>query len=203
MSIAQAIFSKGTIKLIVALGIPVGIAWLFVYSQQQANVEVTKYKQEQKEHPTAERITVNNYSIKEVDDANRIRWQLVARKGIVGQSNQEVELQEVKVEYFDGPVLKARLIAPAGMAQESTRYVKLQGSPREKVIAEGQEGKAKLEAPLVELTKKNQFRASGGVTIEWPGVAKVTGSSASGTIDLADMRHFKIVGNTHAEIVVK
>lgn len=205
MSVVSAIFNKGTIKLLVALAIPAAITWVFLYAQQEANREVEEYKQEQKDNPTTERVTVNNYELKEVDDANRIRWQLVAAEGILDQNSQQVMLKDVKVEYYDPTTreLKMRLIAPAGEAHESNRYVKLSGGPGGKVIAEGQGGKARLESKTVELTKKNRFTATGGVNIILPEVAKVQGDRAEGTFDSADLSNFKIVGNTHAEITVK
>jgi hypothetical protein len=93
-----------------------------------------------------------------------------------------------------------RLIAPQGEANASTKYVQLTSDAGSLVQAEGAGGKAKLEAAKIELMKKNQFIASGGVTIEWPNVAKVTGDMAAGRIDLSDFKDFKIVGNTHAQI---
>ena len=203
MSFVSTIFNRGTLKLVLALTIPTLIGWAFVYSQHQANVEVKKFKEEQKVNPTTSQVTVSNYELKEVDDSNHIRWQLLAKEGIADQANQGVILKDVRVEYFDGPTVKMRLHAPQGMANEANRYVKLSGSEGDPVIAEGEAGKSRLGAQVVELTKKNQFEASGGVTIVWPEVAKVTGRSAAGTIDGSDLRNLKIVGNTHAEIIVK
>lgn len=203
MFFVSTIFNRGTLKLVLALTIPILIVWAFIYSQHQANEEVKKFKAEQKTNPTANQITVSNYELKEVDDSNHIRWQLLAAEGVADQSNQGVMLKDVKVEYFDGPTVKMRLRAPQGLAHEANRYVKLSGCAADPVLAEGEAGKSRLGAQVVELTKKNQFAASGGVTIVWPEVAKVTGLSASGTIDGSDLRNLKIVGNTHAEIVVK
>jgi hypothetical protein len=202
MAVTSAIFSRGTLKLLIALAIPAGIAWVFIYAQQQANIEVDKYKDDIKSNPSNDRVTVTNYELKEVDDANQIRWQLVAKKGIIEPGNQAVALEDVKVEYFDGKTMKMRLISPRGEANEAAHYVRLTGDGQRKVTAQGQEGKGSLEARTVELTKKNQFTASGGVNIS-SEVAKVTGNSATGTIDKGGIKDFKIVGNTHAEIIVK
>ncbi|MBI4534402.1 MAG: hypothetical protein HY711_10705 [Candidatus Melainabacteria bacterium] len=199
----STIFNRGTLKLVLALIIPIVIVWAFVYSQHQATVEVKKFKEEQQANPTANQVTVSNYELKEVDDSNHIRWQLLASEGTADQSNQGVMLKEVKVEYFDGPTVKMCLHAPQGLANETNRYVKLSGSEDNPVLAEGEAGKSRLSAKVVELTKKNQFVASGGVNIVWPEVAKVTGLSASGTIDGSELGNLRIVGNTHAEIVVK
>ncbi len=202
MSFVSTIFNRSNIKLFVALAIPVGIIWLFVYSQQQAVVEEQKYREEQRIHPNAETVAVNNYSLKEVDDANHLRWQLLAKRGVVGTSGRTVVLQEVSVSYFDQGKLKMHLFAPTGDADEETRYVKLTSAEGKRVTAEGEDGKAKLEAQTVELMKKNQFKATGGVIIEWPEVAKVTGDRASGIIDAANLKNLKLAGNTHAVISV-
>lgn len=203
---ASMVFNKNVLKLLAALSIPAGIAWLFFYSQHLAEIEVDSYKKEQKLNPVNEKTIIENYAMKEIDDLNRIRWQLVAKKGTVMPNNKDIELVEVNVEYYDPATreLKMRLIAPFGEANQQTKYVKLQSRDGKKVIAEGQGGKAKLIANVVELIKKNQFLASGGVIIDWPGVAKVTGDSASGLTDLSSgPKDFKVIGNTHAEIVMK
>lgn len=195
------VFSKAALKLVVALAIPAGITYFWFYSQKQANLEVENYKQEQKDNPTQERVTVDNYELKEIDDSNHLRWQLVAEKGIMQPASKNVELDSVKIEYFDkDKKLKMRLIAPVGTANEGNRYVKLDSKDGKHVIAEGQEGKARLETEKLELTKKNQFVATGGVNIIWPGVAKVTGNSATGSLEKTDLKNLKIVGNTHALI---
>jgi hypothetical protein len=206
MSVGSVVLNRSVWKLIVALAIPGGIAWFFFYSQQQANMEVEKYKAEQKAHPMSEELVIKNYAMKEIDDANRIRWQLMADTGKLKSNGKDVELTNVKVEYYDANTreLKMRLSAPFGSADQQTKYVKLQARKGERVVAEGQGGKSKFNAQTVELIKKNQFLASGGVIIDWPGVAKVSGDSASGTTDLASgPKNFKVVGNTHAEIVMK
>lgn len=196
--IFSKIFSKSTLKLIAALSIPAGITYFWFYSNEQARIEVENYKKDQQENPSTENVTVQNYELKEVDDSNQVRWQLVARQGIMQSATREVALDDVKVEYFDGTKLKMRLIAPTGTANEATRIVKLHSDKKTKVIAEGEEGKGRIEALDVELTKKNQFEATGGVNIVWPGVAKVTGKQALGSIGKSGLEKLKIVGNTHA-----
>ena len=198
----SSILNKGTVKLLIALSIPAGIGWAFMYAQREANLEVDEYKKEQKANPTAEKITVNNYELKEVDDTNQIRWQLLAKKGTIEPGAQAVALDDVKVEYFDGQTMKMRLISPHGQADESSHQVKLTAVDGRKVIAEGGEGKGTLQAETVELDKKNQFTATGGVNIV-SEVAKVTGRSATGVIGKNGMQDFKIVGGTHASILVK
>jgi hypothetical protein len=196
------IFNRSNLKMLLALAIPGGIACLFWWAQHTADKEITDLGKKIKENPIQDRIVLDNYELKEVDDSNKVRWQLVARKGIVDQSTQIVTLQDVKVEYYDGDKIKMRLIAPLGEANQATKYVKLTGENGRRVEAEGQEGKAKMLASTVELKEKNKFLASGGVNIVWPQVAKVTGNSATGTVDLSDFKHFKIMGNTHALIFV-
>lgn len=205
MSVVSLVMNRSLWKLALALAIPGSIAWLFFYSQQQANMEIEKYKQEQKNNPVKEELVIKNYAMKEIDDFNRVRWQLVADSGALKGNGRDVELTKVKVEYFD-PItkeLKMRLQAPFGTANQQTKYVKLVAKKGEQVIAEGQGGKTKFTCQTVELIKKNEFLASGGVIIDWPGVAHVSGDSASGTTDLASgPKNFKVVGNTHAEIVM-
>lgn len=207
MSVASMVLNRSTMKLVFALAIPASIAWFFVYSQQQATIEVDKLKKEQQAHPMEEKTVIENYGIKEIDDLNRIRWQLTARSGTLMPNGKDVELEDVKVEYYDPTTreLKMRLVAPFGQADQSTKYVKLQAKNGKNVMAEGGQGaKTKFSSRIVELIKKNQFLATGGVIIDWPGVAKVSGDSASGLTDLSSgPKNFKVVGNTHAEIVMK
>jgi LPS export ABC transporter protein LptC len=196
------IFSRSTLKMLVALSIPVGIAVLFWWAQKTADEQIAETKGKLVQHESQDVITLVDYKLKEVDDANRIRWQLIAKKGIVDQGTQIVTLRDVKVEYYDGDKIKMRLTSPVGEANQQTKYVKLYGENGRRVEAEGEAGKAKMLAATVELKEKNQFLASGGVNIDWPQVAKVSGNSATGSVDLADFKHFKIMGNTHALIFV-
>lgn len=196
-------FFINVIKFVVALAIPAGIAWFFIYAQEQANVEVAAYQKEQKENPTIEAAVVNNYELKEVDDFNHIKWHLSSTKGTLSPNNKDVLLDSICIEYYDGPNVKMRITAPKGTANQETRYVKMIAENGKMVEAIGDEGKSKFSANTVELTKKNQFLASGGVIIVWSEVAKVTGNSASGTIGKTGISQVKVVGNTHALINVK
>ncbi|HEY9786789.1 MAG TPA: LPS export ABC transporter periplasmic protein LptC [Candidatus Obscuribacterales bacterium] len=200
-NILGKIFNRSNLKLVAALSIPAGITYFWFYSNEQARLEVERYQAEQKQNPLTDNVTVKNYELKEIDDLNHIRWQLVAKKGVMKSATKDVALDEVKVEYFDGQKLKMRLIAPQGSANEATRIVHLDSTDDQKVIAEGgEDGKGRIEALNVELTKKNQFTATGGVNIVWPGVAKVTGTKAIGTIGKGGIEGLKIVGNTHTVI---
>ncbi|MBY0356572.1 MAG: LPS export ABC transporter periplasmic protein LptC [Candidatus Obscuribacterales bacterium] len=194
---------RNAVKLVAALSIPAGIVWFFIYSQEQARIEVENYQKEQKANPTSEGMVVNDYQLKEVDDYNHVRWQLVAKKGSMAPNNRDVLLDSVIVEYFDGPNVKMRISAPKGEANQETRYVKLISADNKKVETMGDGGKSKFEASIVELIKKNQFIASGGVIIEWSEVAKVTGNTASGNIDSSGISNVKVAGNTHSTVVVK
>jgi hypothetical protein len=192
---------KKWIKLAVALAIPAGFAGLFIYSQKQADVEVNKYNDFQKAHPPAEKITLDNYELKEIDDANNLKWHLEAKEGTMEPVTKDVDLKEVKLKYFDGTKVKMSLCAPTGVANEITHLVLLTASPKQLVECEGTEGSAKLLAKKVELDKKNDFTATGGVTIIYPGIAKVTGNTCTGSLAHdTDLKNFKIVGNTHATI---
>jgi hypothetical protein len=192
---------KGILKLLLALAIPTVLGLGFYYSQQQANKEVADYQKFQKEHPPVEKITVDNYELKEVDDANNLKWHLTAEKGTMEPETKDVDLKEVKMKYYDGAKVKMSFSAPAGVANEATRLVKLRAADGKLVCCEGADGSSKLQAPKVELTKKNQFIATGGVTILYPGVAKVTGASVIGSLDkTGDMKNFTISGGTHAVV---
>jgi hypothetical protein len=100
--------------------------------------------------------------------------------------------------------MKMRMIAPYGTANQTTKFVKLKGDKGQPVVAEGDGGKSKFECGYMELTKKNQFVASGGVIIDWPGVAKVSANSATGSTQMAEgPKDLKLIGNTHAQIAVR
>lgn len=190
---------KGYLKVLFALAIPGALIGLFFYSQQQANKEVAEYQRHAKEHPSADKISIENYELKEVTDANQMRWQLIAKQGVLEPNTKDVLLRDVTVSYFDGDQIKMRLSAPAGIANENTHLVKLGADDKHRVIAQGGEGKGTLDAAKVELKEKNKFLATGGVNIVFPGVAKVSGSTATGSLEKsADLKNFKIVGNTHA-----
>jgi hypothetical protein len=192
---------KKLLKLAVGLAIPAGFLWLFISAQKQADVEVKNYHEFQKTHPPAEKITLDNYELKEIDDGNHLKWHLEAKQGTMEPASKDVDLKEVKVKYFDGTKVKMSLCAPSGVANETTHMVLLTSSPKELVECEGTEGSAKLLAKKVELNKKNDFTATGGVTIVYPGVAKVTGNTCTGSLAHdTDLKNFKIVGNTHAMI---
>ena len=191
----------GILKLLLALAIPAGIGYLWIYSQQTAEQQVKEFQQNQKEHPDQKETTIDNYQLKEVDDNNEVKWQLVAKQGIMVPTSKDVKLAVVKVEYFDGKKLKMRLSAPQGLTNETTHLVTLDCDHKDRVVCEGEEGKSRLEASKVELNKKNQFTATGGVNILWPGVAKVTGNQAKGTLEHgAELKNLVVQGNTHASI---
>lgn len=200
------VLNRNTAKLVGALAVPLLIAYAFWYSKQEAEREWSHWKTDQLNNPTTQQPVIKDYTMKEIDGENHLRWQLKAREGTIMPNGQDVNLSYVTVEYFDSATkaLKMRLDAPAGTANATTKYVKLQGDGKQRVHAEGEGGKSKFVADTVELTKKNQFNATGGVIIEWPGVAKVSGNSAFGSTNMsAGPKDFKIVGNTHAEFQVR
>ncbi len=198
----RKIFNKGTLKFFAALSIPGSLIYFWYYSTEQARIEMESYKKEQKENPLQDQVTIDNYELKEVDDGNHVRWQLVAVKGTMHSATKDVNLENVQVEYFDGPKLKMRLRAPIGLANESTRKVRLDCDKQARVIAEGEEGKGRMEASKVELTKKNQFEATGGVNIDMPGVAKVTGNHAVGEFGKGGIQKLRVIGNTHSVVTM-
>lgn len=191
---------RGFLKFVLAVSIPCGLVGLVYYAQKEATVQSEEYDKNQKERPMADKITIDNYALKEVDENNQIRWQLTAKTGVLEPSNKDVNLTDIKVEYFNGKTLKMRIVAPIGTTNEVTHIVQLlSGDKGGRVICEGDEGKSRMEADKVELNKKNQFTATGGVNIVWPGVAKVSGKVATGTMG-KKMDNIKISGNTHATI---
>ncbi len=199
-SIIKKIFNKGTFKFIAALSIPACFVYFWYYSKDQARLEMASYDKEQKENPLQDLVRIENYVLKEVDDSNSVRWQLVAKSGIMHPDTKDVDLEQVLVEYFDGPVLKMRLKAPIGLANENTRKIKLDADKVARVIAEGGEGKGTMVAAKVELSKKNQFAATGDVNIVMPGVAKVRANSARGSFGGTGIKDLRVIGNTHSVV---
>jgi hypothetical protein len=192
--------AKGWVGLIVALAIPAILISVFYYSQVEADRQVAEYQVYQKAHPQIQNITVDNYELTEIGEGNIIKWKLKAKEGKLDGDTKDVNLTDVNMQCFEGNVVKMSFKAPIGLANEETHLVKLSSTKTAQVNCEGSAG-AKLQAPKVELTKKNQFIATGGVTIVYPGVAKVTGSTVTGSLEhSADLKNFKIVGNTHALI---
>lgn len=171
-------------------------------AQRNADIEVKKFKAEQAAHPNKDNVTIHGYELKEVDDHNQVRWQLKAKTGTVDAKTHLVNLDGIIVEYFSGPEIKMRLTAPTGEANEQNRYVKLSTQNGQRVVAEGNGGKTRMETSVLELSKNNRFIATDGVNINLPGVAKISGNRAEGNINFSELNNFKIVGNTHAEIVV-
>jgi hypothetical protein len=194
------ILGRVPFKLILALAIPSGIMGLWFYAKNEAEREVGLTASAIKKNPINEKIVVTDYQLKEIDDSNHLRWRLMAVQGITDPVTRDVALKKVNVDYFDGVKVKIRLSAPIGLANESTKHIELDSENKTRVQAEGEEGKSRLTAQKVELMKKNQFQATGGVNIVWPGVAKVSGDKAEGSLASADLKKLKIMGNTHALI---
>ena len=192
--------NRSIVKWIAALAVPAGFSWWFYYAQQQAAHDVEEYKRQQKEHPTNQQISIDNYELKEVDDNDQVHWQLTAKRGVMATKGQIVTLEDINVSYYDGPVLKMHLAAPIGEANEQTKFVKLSEDKRRKVTCDGEAGKLHMETRVMELTKNNQFVARGGVNIILPKVARVYGDEASGNINITALKDFKVSGNTRASV---
>jgi len=187
-------------KLILALSILGTIVGLLWFANYEAEQEDKKYQAEKKLHPTAEKITIDNYELKEVDDFNHMKWRLQAKNAVMEPVTHDVVLTMVTVEYFDEGKVKMKVIAPHGVCNQITKEVKLKSNAKVPVVAEGEEGKSRLETKDLELTKKNQFKATGGVNINMSGVAKVSGEFATGMFGKSELQDVKIVGNTHSTI---
>lgn len=190
------------IKYLIAFAIPVGIVWGFIYAQKEADRQIADFHKDIDKNPHRDNVTINGYVLKEVDDNNQLRWQLKADKGAMDTKTHLVNLTSIVVEYYKGPELKMRLTAPTGQADEANKYVKLSTQNGKRVVAEGDGGKSHMETSILELSKNNRFIASDGVNINLPGVAKISGNRAEGNINISDLNNFKIIGNTHAEIVI-
>ncbi|PWT97966.1 MAG: hypothetical protein C5B53_07285 [Candidatus Melainabacteria bacterium] len=194
------IFNHPYFRFFLALAIPAGILGLWFYAKYTAEQEVGITAKQIKKNPINDKILVDDYQLKEIDDLNHLRWRLVAAQGVTDPATRDVALKTVNVDYFDKGKIKIHLSAPVGVANEGTKAVELDAEKDQRVQAIGEEGKAKLEATKVELIKKNQFLATGGVNILWPGVAKVRGDKAEGSLASTDLKKLKIMGNTHALI---
>jgi hypothetical protein len=199
----SVIFQRINWKLLLALIIPSVIMGLWFYAKYTAEQDIGAVDASIKKNPINDKIVVSDYQLKEIDDSNHIRWRLKAAQGMSDPITRDVALREVSVDYFDGVKIKMHLSAPIGIANESTKIVELDCENKTRVKATGEEGKAELEASKVELIKKNQFRATGGVNILWPGVAKVSGQLAEGSLASTDLNKLKITGNTHALIGIQ
>jgi lipopolysaccharide export system protein LptC len=158
--------------------------------------------EEMNKHPLTEQTTVDNYELKEIDDHNNIKWQLVAKRGVMtSDGSKDVMLDHVFLKYYDGKILKMSITAPSGIANENTHIVKLNSDQKQRVVAENGTNHGRLEASKVVLNKRNEFVATGGVNIVMPGVAKVTGSRAEGALEKdSELKNFKMFGHTHAII---
>lgn len=198
----MAIINTRVIKFIVAIAIPAGMVWGFMSAQKHADQEIRQFQTKQNEDPTKQNVEIKDYELKEVDDANNLRWQLKAETGTRDTNTHLVNLKGIIVEYYKDGQIKMKLSAPIGEANEQTSHVKLASNNGRRVVAEGDGGKTHMETSTLELSKNNQFIAQDGVNINLPGVAKISGNRAEGNINISELKNFKIIGNTHAEIVV-
>jgi len=186
------------LKLLLALAIPTVLIGGFLYAQKEANMQLADYQVNQKEHPAAEAMSVENYEMKEIDATNQVKWHLQAAHGIMIPDTRDVDMKRVTMKCYEGDKVKLAFTAPSGVANEVTHLVTLDSDAKELVHCEGANGSAKISSRRVELKKNNQFTATGGVTIVYPGVAKVTGNEMVGSLEKsADLKNFKITGNTH------
>ncbi len=185
-------------KFVLAMGILFGLTGLVYFAQNKAEKEMKDYNESQVDDPLADSMIVDNYELKEVNDENELRWKLTAVRGILDPGTKDVKLTGIIMNYFKEGKLTMKLTAPVGLANEVSRLIVLKADEGKKVIAEGTDKGAMMETQKLELTKKNGFIATGGVNIVWPGVAKVKGDKAEGTMANATIDHFVIRGNTRS-----
>lgn len=190
----------GALKLLLALGILFGIVGLVYYAQKQADQELKEFSKEHKKEKALEAVTVDNYELKQIGDDNVIHWRLTAKTGTMEPATKDVALVDVKVKYYKEGKESMELVAPTGKANEITRIIVLSSKGDKKVSIRGDEKQATLQTEELELTKNNQFKATGGVNIMLPGVAKVTGNNAHGSFVKGNIDKLVICGNTHAKI---
>jgi len=185
-------------KLLLALILAVLFGLLY-YAKWSATIQEKEFDAQKKAHPTASNVSFNNYELKEVDEHYKTRWLLNAKTGTIQRDTKDVALTEISMKFFDGDKIKMHVTAPVGSVNQKSMYVCLSSGPGQKVTALGMEGKSCMEMEKLELEKKNQFKASGGVNIAM-GVAKVTGDHATGRFAGTSFQDVKIIGNTHAII---
>jgi LPS export ABC transporter protein LptC len=190
-------FNADILKLMLALGILFGIVGLVYYANHQADQQLKKFAAEKKEEST-DAVVIDNYELREVGDDNNIHWQLQATKGTMEAATKDVNLENVHVNYYKEGKVSMTLSAPTGKANELSRIVKLYSVGDKQVSVTGDEKSAQLKTKELELTKNNQFKATGGVNIIMPGVAKVTGNNARGSFVKGALHKLIISGNTHA-----
>lgn len=205
MSLAISIHTpwvRNTFKFVAALSIPVGLIWFYNHSKTEAERQFAETHKIITEDKTADLIKIDNYELKEVDDNNHVRWELLADSGSTAD-RKKYEVRNIKVKYYDGPNVKMEISAPIGKVDEETRFVTLTSDKGHRVRAEGEGGKSLFETETVELDKNNKFFATGGVIIEWTEQARVTGNEARGKLDKSGLQEVKVCGHTHAVIKVK
>ncbi|MBX9567428.1 MAG: LPS export ABC transporter periplasmic protein LptC [Candidatus Obscuribacterales bacterium] len=206
-SFIHSSYFKNAIKFVVAISIPAFLIWAFKTAEKNAEEAVKATQQQLNDNPIQEGTATTNFELKELDDNMVTKWLLTAEKGHANKNQKDYILDKVKMKYFDQGNVKMAITAPKGQANMDTKWVKMESDSTGRVKAEGEGGKSKFEATTVVLEKKNQFLATGGVIIEWSEVAKVTGNSATGTVDKSGVKDVIVRGlpghPTHAVITCK
>ncbi|MBK7836400.1 MAG: LPS export ABC transporter periplasmic protein LptC [Candidatus Obscuribacter sp.] len=128
------IFRTDAFKLILALSILGTIVGLMFYAQNMANRIEKEAEEQRRLNPTAVTTSIDNYELKEIDDANHIRWILRAKRAVL-EKDRKFSLDSIDMQYFDDGKEKMHLIAPIGMADEASRQIQLDSNDKQKVIA--------------------------------------------------------------------
>jgi len=191
---------RNTVKFVGALAIPTLIIGFYLHAKKNADDTYNNTKGEIR--AKKQEINVQNYELKEVDDNNNLKWELIANEGTTAD-NKKYDVTGVHMKYFDGPNVKMSVTAPVGKVDTETRFITLNSQKGTRVKGEGDAGKSIFESETVELDKNNKFFATGGVTIEWVDSAKVTGREARGKLDKNGLQDVKVYGHTHALIAIK
>ncbi len=193
------IFKSDWFKLVLALSILGVIVGLLYYAKWSATIQEAEFEANKKANPTASNVSFDKFELKEVDEHYKTRWLLSAKTGTIISNTKDVALTGITMKFFDGDKIKMHVTAPTGVVNQKSLYVQLNSASGQRVTASGMEGKSMMDMEKLELEKKNQFKASGGVNIAM-GVAKVTGDHATGRFAGTSFQNVKIVGNTHAII---
>src|SRR5215813_7534260 len=117
------LLNKGTLKLVAALSILIGLISLVYYAHKQAEEEMRRFEAEQNEKNKDSSVTVDNYELTEISNENQLRWRLRAGSGVVEPHSKDVALKKVEVVFFKEGKDSMLLTAPTGKVNEISRMI--------------------------------------------------------------------------------
>ena len=193
---------KPFLKFMLAIGILLGLSGFIYFSNKEANKQWKEFG-ETKDNDSAmsDEIWVQKYEMKEVDDTEKIHWILKAEKGLMDPKTKDINLNGIEVKYYNEGEVSMTISSPVGQANEISRKILLTSNEKGKVIGIGATKNTRLETSELKLEKKNKFIATGGVSIVWPGVAKVTSKTAEGEMSPTKfVDNLVLRGNVHTRL---